>query len=152
MSEINMSKKILYIDMDGVLANFDLGLKAQSEKILEDYKGKEDNIPNIFSQLLPIEGAVESFMRLSEIYDVYILSTAPWDNVSAWSDKLLWVKKYFGENARKRLILTHRKDLNIGDYLIDDRTKNGADNFCGELIQFASDKFPDWKAVCEYLL
>ncbi|MDR2080538.1 MAG: hypothetical protein LBP54_01445 [Campylobacteraceae bacterium] len=147
-----MRKKILYIDMDGVLADFGSGLKTQSEKILKDYKDKEDEIPNLFANMLPMNGAVESFMELSKIYDTYILSTAPWENASSWSDKLLWVKKYLGENARKRLILTHRKDLNIGDYLIDDRTRNGADKFCGELILFGSDKFPDWKAVCRYLI
>jgi len=41
--------------------------------------------------------------------------------------------------------------LNAGDYLIDDRTKRGADKFQGELILFGSDEFPDWKAVLEYL-
>lgn len=152
MQEIEMSKKVLYIDMDGVLADFDSGLKIQSKKVLKDYEDKEDEIPNLFSQMLPMKGAVESFAKLSKIYDIYILSTAPWENISAWSDKLSWVKKYLGENARKRLILTHRKDLNIGDYLIDDHTRNGAGNFCGELIHFGSDEFPDWEAVCGYLL
>ena len=59
---------------------------------------------------------------------------------------------YFGNKARKRLILTHRKDLNIGDFLVDDRTKNGAGEFKGELIQFGIDKFPDWAAVKKYLM
>ena len=43
------------------------------------------------------------------------------------------------------------KNLNKGDFLIDDRTKNGAGEFEGELILFGSEKFPDWKRVCEYL-
>ncbi len=51
-----------------------------------------------------------------------------------------------GNKARKKLILTHRKDLNIGDFLVDDRTKNGAGEFMGEFIQFGTDKFPDWAA------
>ena len=32
-------------------------------------------------------------------YDVYILSSAPWKNPSAWSDKLEWVKKYLGQDT-----------------------------------------------------
>ena len=32
-----------------------------------------------------------------------------------------WVKKYLGSHAKKRLILTHHKNLSLGDYLIDDR-------------------------------
>jgi hypothetical protein len=39
----------------------------------------------------------------------------------------------------------------IGDYLIDDRTANGAGEFKGELIQFATEKYPDWDSVLEYL-
>ena len=39
----------------------------------------------------------------------------------------------------------------MGDYLIDDRTKNGAGEFSGELIQFGTNKFPDWNTVLKYL-
>ena len=41
--------------------------------------------------------------------------------------------------------------LNQGDYLVDDRTKNGADRFTGEHLHFGTEKFPDWRAVTEYL-
>ncbi len=40
----------------------------------------------------------------------------------------------------------------MGEYLIDDREKNGAKDFKGELIRFGSERFPDWNAVTEYLL
>lgn len=56
------------------------------------------------------------------------------------------------KQAYKRLIITHHKDLNRGDFLVDDREKNGAGNFEGELILFGSEKFPDWDKVTEYLL
>jgi 5'(3')-deoxyribonucleotidase len=138
--------------MDGVLVDYESGLKSQNENILRNYADKDDEIPNLFLNMPPMKDALESFTKLSNIYDVCILSTALWENISAWSDKLLWVKKHLGENARKRLILTHRKDLNIGDYLIDDRLRNGADKFRGELILFGSDKFPVWEAVCRYLI
>jgi 5'(3')-deoxyribonucleotidase len=65
---------------------------------------------------------------------------------------LLWTKKHLGEAAYKRLILTHHKNLNHGDFLVDDRTKNGADRFTGEHIYFRSPRFPDWNAVVEYPL
>ena len=99
-----------------------------------------------------MKDAVTSFDILAEYYDVYILSTAPWNNPSAWSDKLVWVKKYLGDKAYKRLILSHHKNLNIGDYLIDDRIVNGASSFKGELIVFGSEKFPNWKSVLRYIL
>ncbi|MCL2862634.1 MAG: hypothetical protein FWE54_00845 [Methanimicrococcus sp.] len=100
----------------------------------------------------PINGAIESFHELCCRFDVYILSTAPWENNSAWSDKLIWVKENLGEPAHKRLILTHHKNLNKGDFLVDDRDKNGACLFEGEWIHFGSEKFPDWQAVKAYLL
>ena len=65
--------------------------------------------------------------------------------------QLLWVKKYLGAPAYKRLILSHHKNLNAGEYLIDDRTKNGADRFGGKHIHFGSDEFPDWASVVSYL-
>jgi 5'-nucleotidase len=89
---------------------------------------------------------------LAQRFDTYVLSTAPWNNPSAWSDKLEWVKANLGNPAHKRLILTHHKELNRGDFLVDDRDKNGAREFVGELILFRSDRFPDWTAVTEYLL
>ena len=147
-----MAKKILYIDMDNVLVDFPSGISKLSQEVINEYESNLDEVPNIFSLMEPLEGAIDSFKILSQRYDTYILSTAPWKNSSAWSDKVKWVKKYLGESAYKRLILTHHKNLNHGDYLIDDRTKNGAGEFKGELIQFGTDKFPDWKSVCSYLL
>lgn len=144
-------KKILYVDMDGVLVDFQSSFEKIDAKILEDYKDNKDDIPRIFSLMAPMAGAVEAFQFLSEHFDTYILSTAPWNNPSAWSDKLEWVKLHLGEAAKKRLILTHQKNLNRGDYLIDDRTKHGADMFGGELIKFGTAQFPDWKSVIAYL-
>jgi len=149
----NMTKqKILYIDMDNVLVDFKSALDIQSKETLEEYSGRADEIPNLFAQMQPMKDAVESFNKLSKMYDTYILSTAPWNNPTAWSDKLEWVKNHLGDAAYKRLILSHHKNLNKGDYLIDDRTKNGAGEFGGELILFGSEKFPDWQSVCTYLM
>ena len=138
--------------MDNVLVDSPSGISKLSQEVINEYESNLDEVPNIFSLMEPLEGAIDSFKILSQRYDTYILSTAPWKNSSAWSDKVKWVKKYLGESAYKRLILTHHKNLNYGDYLIDDRTKNGAGEFKGELIQFGTDKFPDWKSVCSYLL
>ena len=145
-------KKIVYVDMDNVLVDFVSGINQLSKETQIKYQGDLDEVPGIFSLMAPMEDAIESFKKLSSMYDTYILSTAPWENASAWSDKLDWVKRYLGEEAHKRLILSHNKNLNRGDYLIDDRTANGADKFQGELIRFGSEKFPNWKSVCDYLL
>ena len=103
-------KKTLYIDMDNVLVDFTSGLARASKEDLIKYKGNEDEIPGIFALMDPMLGAVEAFHTLSKHFDTYILSTAPWENPSAWSDKLEWVKKHLGKPTYKRLILTHHKD------------------------------------------
>ena len=145
-----MAKKIVYVDMDNVLVDFPSAFDQVDPKLFEAYEHKDD-IPHIFSLMKPVKGAIEAFNYLSEHFDTYILSTAPWDNPSAWSDKVEWVKKHLVEVAHKRLILTHHKNLNIGDFLIDDRPNNGAESFIGELIKFGGDEFPDWEAVLTYM-
>ena len=57
------------------------------------------------------------------------------------------------------MFVTHRKDLLIGDYLIDDRTANGAGEFKGELLHFGwnyekkvLNKYPDWDSILKILL
>ena len=144
--------KILYIDMDNVIVDFKSGINKLPALQKKKYEGRLDDVPSIFSLMVPIKDAIESVEKLSRVFDTYLLSTAPWDNPSAWSDKVIWVKKYLGKVAHKRLILSHHKNLNKGDYLIDDRTKNGADKFEGKHIHFGQGAFKDWNAVTKYLL
>jgi 5'(3')-deoxyribonucleotidase len=138
--------------MDNVLVDFQSGIDSLSDTEREDYKEHIDNVPGIFSRMKPLDGAIEAYKELTKYYDVYILSTAPWNNPSAWSDKLLWVQKYLGDLAYKKLILSSNKNLNAGDYLIDDRTANGAGNFKGEHIHFLTEKFRNWDDVLNYLI
>lgn len=147
-------KKIVYIDMDNVLVDFrklSKELEEKNDKEFLKYRNHIDDIPHLFSRMEPMEGAVEAFKVLAEHFDVYILSTAPWDNYTAWSDKVEWVKRHLGPIAYKRLILSHHKNLNAGDYLIDDSSKNGAKEFGGEWIQFGKEPFENWDKVLKYL-
>lgn len=144
--------KRLYFDMDNVLVDFQSGLDKIDEKTKQEYEGRFDEIPGIFGLMKPMDGAVDAVHKLSEKYDVFILSTAPWKNPSAWSDKVIWVTKYFDDIFHKKMVITHRKDLCKGDYLIDDRGKNGTSEFEGEWIQFGSEQFPDWQSVLDYLM
>lgn len=80
-------------------------------------------------------------------FDGYVLSTAPWLNATAWSNKVLWIQKYFGKGddslLYKRLIVSHYKNLNSGAYLIDNPTKNGTALFKSEHIHFSTSQFLD---------
>ncbi|MBQ2779634.1 MAG: hypothetical protein IJF46_07675 [Bacteroidaceae bacterium] len=147
-----MSKKRIFFDMDGVLVNFESGVEKLSDEVKEQYKGRLDEVPGIFALMDPIPGAREAVRLLAKYYDVYILSTSPWNNPTAASDKIEWVKKHMNEIFHKRVILTHHKELCQGDYLIDDRGKNGTSEFSGEWIHIGSKEFPDMDAVLSYLL
>ena len=107
-------KKILYIDMDWVLANFEKWVQKFIKKWFDE-KEVFKNLKWFFSELEPIDWALEAFEELYPHFEIFILSTAPWSNNFAWSEKVAWVKQYLWEKAKKRVILTHRKDLNIWD-------------------------------------
>jgi len=119
----------------------------------------------------PVKGAIQAVKLLSKKYDVYLLSTAPWKNPSAWHNKVEWVHNHLGfesgSAAYKRLIISHHKHLNVGDYLIDDRKHNGAGDFeewnksrGAKHIWFGSahaksgrpGDFPDWDSVLKHLM
>ena len=164
--------------MDNVLVDFKSGVDATPEETLAKYqddgtpkhKPHYDDIPGIFLRMKPMEGAVEAVQKLYKHFDCYILSTSPWGNATACSDKLEWIKKQFnntipettlkpgetdcGNPFYKRVILTHHKDLCLQDgaWLIDDRDKHGADKFADHHIKFGAKEFPDWKSVTEFLL
>ena len=143
--------KIVYVDMDGVLVDFQSGINLLSDKELALFQNNFDEVPGIFSRMKPIDGALEAFEKLNKHFDVYILSTAPWENPTALNDKLAWIKQNIGDLAKKRVIFSHNKHLNMGDYLIDDRLANGAGEFKGTHIHFGTDEFPNWTSVLNYL-
>lgn len=149
---MNSKKSVIYVDMDNVLVNFQSGIDQLDKDVISKFEGRLDEVPGIFGLMHPIDSAIEAYIELTKCFDVYILSTSPWENETALADKLNWVKKHLGVVAYKRIIFSHHKNLNKGDYLIDDRTANGAGKFEGEHIHFGTEKFPDWNSVLNYLL
>ena len=161
------NRHIIFFDMDNVLVDFRSGLDRVPQEIKMQYQddgtGKPhyDDIPGLFSLMDPMPGAIEAVNALaaSGRYELYILSTAPWGNPSAWTDKALWVKKHFDSDRPegvfyKRLILTHHKNMCIqpNAWLIDDRKAHGSECFEDHFIHFGSEKFPDWASVLKFFL
>jgi len=147
--------KKIFIVIDVVLADFG---KKVNEINLDDtismhFKKSPDEIEGVFRDLEPLKNAVTSVIKLhkSGKYDLFIATTAPWNNPSSFSDKRIWIEEHFGEIFKKKMVITHRKDLLIGDYLIDDRRFNGASEFRGKWIHFGSKAFPNWSSVLNYL-
>jgi 5'(3')-deoxyribonucleotidase len=152
-------RKSIFIDMDGVIADWVAGVKSYPPEMWENDVGdidfqKVDGIKNLFRNLPVMDGAINAVNKLweSDKYDLFIATTAPWDCPTSLTDKRLWLEDYFGDIFYKRMVTTHRKDLLIGDYLIDDRLVNGAAEFSGEHIHFGSEKYPNWDSVLKYLL
>ena len=159
-----MKKKILLIDMDGVIVDLKKHIDNFFEKypyLFSKYEHCPDHIPGIFRNPTPYFGAVDAINKLNESgkYDMFIATSSPWGNPEAATDKRYWIETYFGNLFHKKLIITHRKDMIKGDILIDDRDKNGASEFDGEFIRFgynhitnSMNEYKDWSEVLKYLL
>ena len=156
-------QKILYLDMDGVLCNFEKALYNLFPHILDMPEGSEERAKEvdrccesekghrIFRDLELVPGAIWAYKQLIKHYFVHILSTAMWGVPHSFMDKRLWVEKNLGPDAFKRLNLSHNKGLFRGDYLIDDRLKNGVEWFQGEHIHFGQPDFRTWLQTICYL-
>lgn len=144
--------------MDGVIADFAKGIHEITDRHIhpeEEHEWVYETClknPNIFLHLKPIPDSLECIHLLWDEFEIYFLSTPMWGVPESFSDKRKWLEKYFGNNAIDRLILTRRKDLCIGDYLIDDRIKNGVDKFKGKHIHYATEQFPNWITVYDFLI
>ena len=53
-------KKRLFFDMDGVLVDFQSGLYKVDKQTLEEYNGREDEIPGLFGLMDPMPGAIDA--------------------------------------------------------------------------------------------
>jgi len=159
-----MEKKVVFIDMDGVLVDLSKAIDIAMEKnpsYKSEYRDSPDLIPDIFKDPPPVSGAIQAVLELEKSgkYDLFIATTASWDNENAAKHKIDWIKKYFNNVFRKKVIITHRKDQLIGDYLIDDREANGAIKFKGELLQFGWayekqewNRYKNWDDILDKLL
>ena len=110
--------------MDGVIADFDKAAK------LGGYTHRPDLHVN-FRDLDLVPGAQDALIRLNNDFDIFIATTPPWSRPDVWTHKREWLEEHFPWLKRK-LIFTHRKDLLIGDILIDDTRWRGQPDFQGD--------------------
>ncbi len=151
------TKKIIQLDMDGVIVDLQRCIDdhiKDNPNLATEYADRFDCIPGIFENSKPIKDSIESILKLhnSNKYDLYIATSAPWDNDDSPTHKKRWIENHFGTLFHKKMIITHCKHLLLGDYLIDDRLVNGAAEFAGEHIHFGTPKYSDWNTILKYLL
>lgn len=141
-------KKRLYIDMDGVLADF---IGSYRKWYNPDTNKFPQSNWGFFANLDPIEEAIETVKMLMEYYDIWILTRPSYMNPLCYTEKRIWIEKYFGLDFCQKLIICSDKSLLKGDYLIDDTIEHGQKEFEGTLLHFGHD-FKDWGEVENYLM
>ena len=143
------TQKILYIDMDDVLCDY-----TSAYQMIKDEQSEIEfpqSVPGFFENLVPKVNAVDSFLQLTDSFDVHILSAPSVYNPLCYTEKRLWVENHLGFEFTHKLILATNKGLLKGDYLIDDYIAGrGQVNFEGDLIHFGSDEYPDWRSIMKH--
>jgi 5'(3')-deoxyribonucleotidase len=152
-----MNKKIVYVDMDGVLCDY----RKRFEELESDLIPLPQTTFGFYTSLEPIYGAIEAYKQLEEKYDVWILTRPSYQNPMCYTEKRVWVEKYLGLKAAQKLIICWNKGLLKGDYLIDDTlipTPKTEEEyymqtpFGGKFIHYGSSRYKNWNLVKEELL
>jgi len=123
---------IIYLDMDGVLANIhkEIGLNTGHDKtpsqILEKgfYRGLE---------VMPGARGVVNYLLDHPEIELFIASKTPKGNLHCATEKYEWIQEHF-PRLLDRIMLVCDKTKLIGDYLIDDDSR--WKDFNGEFIHF----------------
>jgi 5'-nucleotidase len=137
----------LFIDMDGVLCNYD---KAYQEKRIPGFVEYPQSQARFFENLEEIEGsrlALDTLMKTE--YDIWIASSPSVKNPYSYSEKRVWLEEHYGDyNLHEKLILIPDKSLLRGDILIDDNLyTNGQNDFPGSIIYFNSHHIPQLENI-----
>ena len=61
--KIKMEKKGCFFDMDGVLVNFQSEIDKLNDDMKKEHEGRLDEVPGIFSLMVPMPGAIEACMN-----------------------------------------------------------------------------------------
>jgi 5'-nucleotidase len=144
MSIIQKPKKTLLLDMDDVTVDQSLTWVQRIYEITGTWYDREEwkewrvaNIlppdivhlifeeinkePGFFRNLPAKEGAIEGIQKLSRYYDIVFITAS---EHYAYVDKYLWIEENLNFLPKPNLILTHRKDLVLGDIFVDDGPHN----------------------------
>ena len=145
--------------MDNVLCDFNKSLLARflenrysKEKVQTIEQQYPQSKVGFFLNLEEMPDAIESFKKLQEKYDVWILTRPSFMNVQCYTEKAQWVMNHLGFDVLKQTIMAGNKSLLKGDYLIDDMNTDHQSEFEGQWIEFGSERFPNWKSVIDYLI
>ncbi|RZJ68653.1 MAG: 5'(3')-deoxyribonucleotidase [Flavobacterium sp.] len=171
-----MKKKTIAIDMDGVIADVEAhslslyerhsGISLSKQSIIG--KNGDDVFPDglwrhfafqagFFRDLPVIEGAVEALRKLSEDFEIYIVSAATEFPLSL-PEKQAWLGEHFPFITWYNIVFCGDKSIINTDYMIDDMCKNL--DFCpGKPLLFTAfhnhnvdhhERFDNWDSILEF--
>lgn len=137
-----LHKPRAFVDMDGVIVNFDGYLQMRRDAAAasgqpfggSDQLKREDGA---YAEMMPTPGGLEGVRSLIGMgFDVWIATKPPTGIAFAYRDKAQWIFNWLPELKRK-LIITHDKGMlgDAEDVLIDDRPwRASCYDFDGTLI------------------
>lgn len=128
--------QIVLLDVDGVIANFDLFLQKCIVEVVKEPKSEKElssfqrarvwkrvlTPGRLYTDVEEIPYAVQGVKALAKVSDVYFC-TSPMKVPNWCFDRQNWLKDRFGALAGK-IVFTKHKFLVHGDILVDDKVKN----------------------------
>lgn len=136
------SKQTLYLDVDGVLANWTKDVlrlfnRTETEEecnrwnffdgwcsSVEEFWSVLDNTPGFWESLELYPWSIDLYEALCQNYHVYICSS-PSRDPNCWSGKITWLKEKMGIKSSKVVLTNHKYLLaKSNTLLLDDSTSN----------------------------
>ena len=91
----------------------------------------------------PLPSSQKAIRQLIEHYQVYFVAEEE-------TLTQAWLTEHIGIPAWRHLIVTWRRDLLYGDYLIMKPAAKSADNMLATVLEYGSDTFKTWDAIIDY--
>ena len=99
----------------------------------------------------PASAVLKAVHFLAQRFELQFVISGASDGWKEMEEKRAWVEEYIGVPAWDRTVLTTRKDLLLGDYLVDARPGEcRGDAFMGTLVPFGAPNFRDWEETMTY--
>ena len=98
-----------------------------------------------------VSASLKAVEFLMQRFDLQFVVSGESDGWTGMEEKRAWIEENVGVPAWNRVVLTTRKDLLLGDYLVDAHPEESSgDSFMGTLVRFGSPDFRDWEETMTF--